>query len=167
MSRRLFARVALSLVFCLAVFTPGMASAQERITSYDIDILVEGNGDILVTEIIRVIAERNKIKRGIFRDFPRQYQRPLGFYQYVDFDVERVTRDGRDEPYFFVAEHGFDRLYIGDADTLISRGQHTYEITYRTRGRLDFDPQKEQFIDCDEANRMLDKTYRSPYGLPT
>ncbi|QDU11492.1 Gfo/Idh/MocA family protein [Gimesia aquarii] len=44
---------------------------------------------------------------------------------------------------------------------------HLGEITYRTRGRLDFDPVKEQFIDCDEANGMLDKTYRSPYGLPT
>ncbi|MCH9656544.1 MAG: Gfo/Idh/MocA family oxidoreductase [Planctomycetes bacterium] len=44
---------------------------------------------------------------------------------------------------------------------------HLGEITYRTRGRLDFDPKQEQFIDCDEANGMLDKTYRSPYGLPT
>jgi len=138
MSQRLFARVALTLVFCLTVLMPGMANAQERITSYDIDILVEGNGDLLVTEIIRVIAEHNKINRGIFRDFPRQYQRPLGFYQYVDFDVERVTRDGRDEPYFIESDHGFDRLYIGDADTRISQGQHTYEITYRTREQLGF-----------------------------
>lgn len=44
---------------------------------------------------------------------------------------------------------------------------HLGEITYRTRGRLDFDPKQEQFIDCDEANRMLDKSYRSPYGLPS
>ncbi|WP_298860025.1 Gfo/Idh/MocA family oxidoreductase [uncultured Gimesia sp.] len=44
---------------------------------------------------------------------------------------------------------------------------HLGEITYRTRGRLDFDPKKEQFIDCDEANTLLGKTYRKPYGLPT
>lgn len=44
---------------------------------------------------------------------------------------------------------------------------HLGEIAYRTQGRLDFDPQKEQFIDCDEANGLLDKTYRKPYGLPT
>ena len=43
---------------------------------------------------------------------------------------------------------------------------HLGEITYRTRGRLDFDPTTEQFIDCDEANAMLDKDYRQPYTLP-
>jgi predicted dehydrogenase len=44
---------------------------------------------------------------------------------------------------------------------------HLGEIAYRTRGRLNFDPQTEKFIDCDEANEMLTKTYRDPYGLPT
>jgi hypothetical protein len=44
---------------------------------------------------------------------------------------------------------------------------HLGEIAYRTRGRLDFDPQREQFIDCDAANASLDKVYRAPYGLPT
>ncbi|MFV1968846.1 MAG: Gfo/Idh/MocA family protein [Pirellulaceae bacterium] len=43
---------------------------------------------------------------------------------------------------------------------------HLGEIAYRTRGRLDFDPTKEQFVDCDEANRLLGKVYREPYGLP-
>jgi predicted dehydrogenase len=43
---------------------------------------------------------------------------------------------------------------------------HLGEIAYLTRGRLDFDPQKERFVDCDEANELLDKVYRAPYGLP-
>jgi predicted dehydrogenase len=43
---------------------------------------------------------------------------------------------------------------------------HLGEIAYLTRGRLDFDPAKEQFVDCDEANRLLTKEYRAPYGLP-
>ena len=40
------------------------------------------------------------------------------------------------------------------------------EIAFRTRGRLEFDPKTEKFIDCDEANRMLGKEYREPFGLP-
>ncbi len=44
---------------------------------------------------------------------------------------------------------------------------HLGEIAYQTRGRLDFDPKTEQFIDCDEANELLGKVYRKPYGLPT
>ncbi|MBM4201257.1 MAG: hypothetical protein FJ189_08220 [Gammaproteobacteria bacterium] len=43
---------------------------------------------------------------------------------------------------------------------------HLGEIAYRTRGHLDFDPQAARFIDCDEANTLLTKTYRESYGLP-
>lgn len=43
---------------------------------------------------------------------------------------------------------------------------HLGEIAYRTRGRLDFDVQAERFVDCKEANELLGKVYRAPYGLP-
>jgi len=43
---------------------------------------------------------------------------------------------------------------------------HFGEIAFRTRGRLTFDAKTEQFIDCDEANELLTKTYRGPYVLP-
>lgn len=43
---------------------------------------------------------------------------------------------------------------------------HLGEIAFRTRGRLDFDPDTERFLDCDEANALLTKKYREPYGLP-
>lgn len=43
---------------------------------------------------------------------------------------------------------------------------HLGEIAYRTRGRLDFDPETGRFPGCEEANRLLGKVYRAPYGLP-
>lgn len=43
---------------------------------------------------------------------------------------------------------------------------HLGGITARTRGRLDFDLEKEKFRDCDEANGLLTKQYRQAYGLP-
>jgi predicted dehydrogenase len=43
---------------------------------------------------------------------------------------------------------------------------HLGEIAFRTRGRLDFDPHTQKFVDCDEANQLLGKPYREPYGLP-
>ena len=43
---------------------------------------------------------------------------------------------------------------------------HLGEIAFRTRGRLDFDPGSGRFPDCEEANRLLGKAYRDPYGLP-
>lgn len=43
---------------------------------------------------------------------------------------------------------------------------HLGEIALRIRGRLDFDPLIGRFIDCDDANQLLDKQYREPFGLP-
>ncbi len=43
---------------------------------------------------------------------------------------------------------------------------HFGEITYRTRGRLEFDATNGQFVGCDEANALLTKKYRAPFGLP-
>ncbi len=43
---------------------------------------------------------------------------------------------------------------------------HFGDIAYRTRGRLEFDAETQQFIDCDEANALLNKEYRAPYTLP-
>jgi predicted dehydrogenase len=43
---------------------------------------------------------------------------------------------------------------------------HLGDIAHMTRGRLDFDPQTEKFVDCEEANQLLTKPYRHPFGLP-
>ena len=43
---------------------------------------------------------------------------------------------------------------------------HLGEIAFRTEGRLNFDSKSERFTDCDEANELLSKSYRSPYLLP-
>ena len=42
---------------------------------------------------------------------------------------------------------------------------HLGEIAYRTQGRLDFDPKAEQFVGNDDANALLTKEYREPFGL--
>ena len=43
---------------------------------------------------------------------------------------------------------------------------HLGEIAYRTRGRLEFDTKAERFVGCDEANELLSKAYREPWGIP-
>ena len=44
---------------------------------------------------------------------------------------------------------------------------HLGEIAYRTRGQVEFDSEKQQFVDCHEANELLSKKYRAPYGMPS
>lgn len=43
---------------------------------------------------------------------------------------------------------------------------HLAEATFRTRGQLEFDPENQKFVDCDEANAFLTKQYRDDYPLP-
>jgi predicted dehydrogenase len=43
---------------------------------------------------------------------------------------------------------------------------HLGNVAFETKGRLDFDPKTEKFVDCDEANAMLTKEYRKPFELP-
>jgi hypothetical protein len=78
----------------LAVVAVGPAQAVERILRFVSDAEVQRNGDLAVTETIRVQAEGNQIRHGIFRDFPTTYARPDGSRVVVGFDVQSVTRDG-------------------------------------------------------------------------
>ena len=44
---------------------------------------------------------------------------------------------------------------------------HLGDIAYRTRTVLEFDPEREIITNSDDANALLGKSYRAPYGLPT
>jgi len=43
---------------------------------------------------------------------------------------------------------------------------HLGDIAQRAGGQLDFEPRSEQFVDCEQANQLLKKQYRKPFGLP-
>ena len=43
---------------------------------------------------------------------------------------------------------------------------HFGNIANLTTGRLDFDAARQQFVECEEANRLLTKSYREPYRMP-
>lgn len=126
----------LSLMGCLFVFS---AVAEEKIDSFDVSISVETDGDIEVSETIQVTSEGTRIRRGIFRDLPRYYADDEGQtgdklpYQY---DVRRVTRDGRREPYSVERDGNAFRIRIGDADVFLQHGSHTYEIEYEVKNQI-------------------------------
>ncbi len=114
------------------------ALADERILSFDSIIQVYRDGSMRVTELIRVSAEGQQIKRGIYRDFPTRYRDRHGANYVVDFEVLAVTRDGRPEPYFTRPLKNGVRTYIGNKNVYLNRGEYTYAITYRTNRQLGF-----------------------------
>jgi hypothetical protein len=138
----LLQRIALALFASLAAATP--APAVERILLFVSDAQVERNGDLTVTETIRVQAEGASIRHGIFRDFPTTYTPPNRPRVVVGFSVQSVTRDGKPENWATEVMSNGMRVRIGDADVLIPTGQHEYVIRYRTDRQVGF------FADYDE-----------------
>lgn len=125
-------------VLAAALLLAAPAAAEERILRFDADIAVAADSTVRVAETIRVRAERNRIRRGIFRDFPTEYTNRAGRRVSVGFDVESVTRDGRPEPFRLERLGNGVRVYIGDQDVLLDPGEHTYRIAYRTDRQLGF-----------------------------
>ena len=126
----------------LALLAP--AAAQERILSYDSELTVNADGSLDVVETIRVRAEGNQIRRGIYRDFPTRYRDGYGNRMVVDFQLLGVKRDGRPEPHFTEAMPNGVRINTGSDEFLRVPADITYTIRYRTTRQLGF------FDDHDE-----------------
>ena len=122
------------------------AAAEEKVNAFDVMIAVQADGDIIVTETIEVTAEGNAIRRGIFRDLPRYYADDLveGDKLPYRYDVRRVERDGRREPYGTESDGNAFRIRIGAEDVFLDYGVHTYEIEYEVKNQIRY------FEDYDE-----------------
>lgn len=132
-----------SLLVTLLLFA-GFAAADERILDFHSDIKVFPDGMIEVTETIRVTAEGNHIRRGIYRDFPVEYQDKLGNTYNITVEPLAVTRNGRPEP-FHTRRSGRDvRTYFGSSDRFIENGEHTYTFRYRANRMLGFFEQHDE-----------------------
>ncbi len=125
----------LGALFALACLA---AAGEEKISDFAADIAIARDGALAVTETIVVRAEGASIKRGILRDFPTAYRDRSGNAVRVPFEVVAVRRNGVPEPYALESLSNGVRIRIGRADVLLDRGEHRYEIEYRTARQLGF-----------------------------
>jgi len=124
-------RLAATLGLFLAASNGSFAA--EVIHSFESTVALAKDGELTVSERIRVRAEGNAIKRGIFRDFPLTFTDAQGKLREVSFKLIDVTRDGKPEPHFTERKSGgVIRIYAGDKDVTLARGDYTYVIRYRT-----------------------------------
>jgi hypothetical protein len=131
-SRRTPARVLPGLVFGLWLAGSSGAFAAEVIETFDSEVRLAKDGEMSVTETLRVQAEGREIRHGIYRDFPLTFKDAGGVLREVDFKLLGVERDGKPEAYSTTRQHGIIRIYAGNKDTNVSRGEHTYVFRYRT-----------------------------------
>ena len=134
----------LRLVLVSILLFARAAFADERILSFDSDVQIRTDSILEVTETILVRAEGERIRRGIFREFPTVYTNRAGKRTTVGFDLLSVRRDGASEPYHTERRANGLAIYIGHKDRFVEPGEHVYEIRYRTDRQLGF------FDDHDE-----------------
>ena len=126
------------LLVCSLLLFSGLLLADERILNYHSDILIHTDGSITVTETIRVNAEGNNIRRGIYRDFPTSYKDRLGNHYRVSFDVVDVQRNGNSEAFHSEDRSNGVRVYMGSASNTLPPGMHEYRLRYITSRQLGF-----------------------------
>jgi Predicted membrane protein (DUF2207) len=128
-----------ALLLILTIF-PVAAFAAEVIHDYQTLIRVNTDGSLQVTETIDVMAEGNKINRGIYRDFPMYRRTFLGGLLPSNYNINSIKKNGIYEPWH--TETDLDnanlRLYIGQSDVLIPMGRYVYEIDYTIRDQVFF-----------------------------
>ncbi len=132
--------LAFAASFFIVLLSPfsSIASSEEKIISFHSAITVHRDASLTVKETIRVKTEGEKIKHGIYRDFPVSYRDLLGNIYVVGFSLKEVLRDGRSEPYHLEDRSNGKRIYMGDQDTLLAPGEYTYILVYRTDHQLGF-----------------------------
>ena len=141
-------RLAIAFLFCVVAWlaTSASAHAEEAIEDFRSDIVLDRDGTVHVTETIRVRAEGNIIRRGIFRDISTTFEDANRKVHRVGFRLMGVTRDGKPEPYFTERYGDYLRIYAGDENVFLDTGSYTYVFTYATDRQLRwFDDKPELF----------------------
>jgi len=126
------------LLFLTTFFIVSSSFADERILSFHSDIYVNPNSSLRVVETIQVQSEQNKIRRGIYREFPTDYKDSLGNRHTVRFVVNGVERDYSPEDYHIKRQSNGVRVYFGRSDRILPPGVYTYKLEYETNRQLGF-----------------------------
>lgn len=138
-------RVVAAVIPALLISGAGIAAAaSEKILSFASHITVDSDASMRVTETIRVVSAGDQIKRGIYRDFPTTYKDRAGNKYVVGFTILAVERDGKPEAYHTENLSNGVRIYMGRKEYLLTSGEYTYTLSYRTDRQLGF------FEDHDE-----------------
>ena len=117
------------LLLCLSCFGTQLI-AQEKIIYFHSDIQILENGGLDVTETIKVKAEGDQIKRGIFRVLPTSYEGKFGLKFKVNYDFLNVLRDGSREDYHTESTNTEVKLYIGSSSVFLNTGEYVYTIRF-------------------------------------
>jgi uncharacterized membrane protein len=127
-----FLKFLFCLIFIVLIF-PFQVLAQEKIDSFDSQIIANKNGQLRVTETIKYSFDT--FKHGIFRFIPLSSLVGNNLVRNIQIQFIEVSRDGRPEN--FVDQSNTDQasIKIGNASQTIT-GSHVYKITYLVNNQI-------------------------------
>jgi hypothetical protein len=127
-----------TLLLVLGVAAPAAAQGSgERILAFVVDVTINADTSLSVTEQIRYDFGRNE-RHGIFREIPVrfEYEPDPKYERITQIDDVSVTGGPGTPDDLKIEDAGrFTSFRIGDPDRTIS-GVHDYTISYRVRGAL-------------------------------
>ncbi len=126
------------LISATLLLVCSFAHADERILRYHSVVKIHTDGTLTVTETIKVRAEGNNIRRGIYRDFPTRYKDRLGNHYTAELNVLSVHRNGATEPFHTENRSNGIRIYIGSANQNLDHGEHEYRLQFSTNRQLGY-----------------------------
>ena len=122
------------------------AQAQEEIRRFDVEIEVQKDGDIYVTETIAINVEGREIRRGILRDLPAFYKDDeTGGNLPFRYKILSVRKDGQKERYRRERDGYAVTLQIGHEDRYLDYREHVYEIRYRVKNQIQYFDNQDEF----------------------
>ena len=125
------------LIFFAFVAIPLLAQ-QEQVTAFGADIIVDNTSSITVTEKIDIISRGDRFKRGIVRYIPKHKADSAGKSLNLNLKIISVLKDGVNEKYHTKNSNDNLEIYVGERDTYIADGAHSYQITYRANNVIGF-----------------------------
>jgi len=128
----------------LSLWSIATHAQTERIRDFHSDIQLLDDGTLLVKETIIVFSTGSLIRHGIYREFPTHYKDGLGNNYVVGFHWLGAFCDGQPETSRLEDYSNGEHIYLGDKNSYVSHGEHTYELHYSTNRQLGF------FADHDE-----------------
>ena len=130
----------LAAAFALWTMAAAPSPAAEVIERFNANVLVHADGVLEVLETIVVKAEGDRIKRGIFRDFPLTFLDDQGTPHRVSFTLLGVEKNGKPEPYHTTSNSAGIRIYAGEESVFLPSGVYRYRIHYKTGRQVRFLP---------------------------
>lgn len=128
------------LAFTALIFFTNIAFAAQReeILDFHVDIIVNKNASIDVTETISAYAAGNVIKRGLLRALPTSYKDSYGIARHVRYELKSVTVDGKPANYHTQSENQFFKIYVGDRNIFLAPNVYVYQFQYHINDAINF-----------------------------